>query len=401
MDDTKESVVTKEKKEEASTWDLNDFLFDEKLHVTTEEEKKNDNDKVDPIVKKTEVKEGNTVTQEDNKTLNIDDIKEKSQEEIDTFIDSEVNRRLEGTAKTKEEVVIEINKELGITKENTDEIDFTPFYDLLHKELGFKDLADENKPQNSIKGFTDHIQAIINENSRPEFASKETEAFDKYVRNGYDPKKYLNQMFGEPDYENMKIGTEIEQKAMLDNYFRVKNPNWSTVKRTEKISRLESAGLLEDEAKDAHEELKVIFANREERVKQDLANEEKLKVQQWEDWQRKLHNDIFTQSKIAGFDFPEQDKKGLFDFITKKDINGETEYNKVLASPLERLSLSYFAFKGLNKNKFDIKAETSVTERLRKSLSRFSDSAKGGGGLDSEGSIQKPGQTDYEAFIIK
>lgn len=407
--DNKENTGTTE-------WQVEDFLFGESSIPDGDKvsDKKEGEGKVDNSTIKVEGTEGGT--KEGNKGENkegetgeggktdsevslIDQVKDKTHEEIDVIVDTEVNKRLEGTTKTKEEIVAEITGELSGNKED---VDFTPFFDLLHKELGYKDLADENKPNNSIKGFVDHIKSIIDSNSRPEYSSDIVKKFDDYVRSGYDPQKYLEQIYGEPDYEKMKVETESEQKAMLDHYLRVKNPDWDGVKRTEKINRLETAGLLEDESKEAHEELKKLFANREQRVEQEQQKEETLKAQRLEDWQRKLHSDIFSQQNIAGFDFPEQEKKGLFEFITKTNEEGVTEYNKRLVDPVERLKLAYFAFKGLDKKKFDSSVETDITQKLMKSLSRFSDTSKAGGGqagVDAD-FAEKPGSTNYEAFII-
>lgn len=416
MPDTKAIEKAADKVEDAGTeWQVEDFLFGEKsisnktnktnnVDNTDKTDNADNTDKTDNTdgvdkTDKTDKTDGIDGTDKNKEVKLVDQVKDKTQEEIDDIVDLEVNKRLEGTAKTKEEVITEINNELSGVQS---EVDFSPFFDLLHKELGYKDIAKEEKPANSIQGFVDHLKAIIDTNSRPEYSSDIVKKFDDHVRNGYDPKKYLEQMYGEPDYEKMKVETESEQKAILDHYYRVKNPDWDTVKRTEKINRIEAAGILEDDAIEAHEELKKLFANREERINQESKIRQEEEVKKLESWKQNLYNEINTQSKIAGFDFPEQDKKGLFDFITKVNDEGITEYNKRLADPIERLKLAYYAFKGLDKKNFDSAVETDITQKLMKSLSRFTDTSKAGGGeAGAEADkVTKPGVTNYEAFII-
>ena len=76
--------------------------------------------------------------------------------------------------------------------------------------------------------------------------------------------------------------------------------------------------------------------------------------------------------EIAGFKVTEGKAKKLYDFITKEDKDGKSEFDKKDTAE-NRLLYAYFAMEGFDKNKLSKEIATKQSRTLKKKLSRFSD----------------------------
>ena len=138
------------------------------------------------------------------------------------------------------------------------------FFDAMAEELGweFDEEESESKPKN-VQELISYFKTVIGENSKPDFASEEIEALDAYVKQGGDLKKYL-QIDAELDLDDIDLDEESNQKAVVK--MLLKEKGFSSKQIDKKISKYEDAGLLEDEAQDAIEDLKEIREQRKEQL---------------------------------------------------------------------------------------------------------------------------------------
>ena len=138
------------------------------------------------------------------------------------------------------------------------------FFDAMAEELGweFDEEETESKPKN-VQELISYFKTVIEENSKPDFASEEIEALDAYVKQGGDLKKYL-QIDAELDLDDIDLDEESNQKAVVK--MLLKEKGFSSKQIDKKISKYEDAGLLEDEAQDAIEDLKEIREQRKEQL---------------------------------------------------------------------------------------------------------------------------------------
>ncbi|MBQ7819899.1 MAG: hypothetical protein IJ341_09420 [Bacteroidales bacterium] len=201
----------------------------------------------DPIAKQVASKNND----DDDDDIVVDD----DDDDDDDVIEEPVKRK-PGRPKKEETIEEEI--------EDDDSEVVTNFFDAMAEELGweFDEEETESKPKN-VSDLIKYFKTVIEENSKPDFASEEIEALDAYVKQGGDLKKYL-QVDAELDLEDIDLDDESNQKAVVK--MLLKEKGFSAKQIEKKISKYEDAGLLEDEAEDAIEDLKEIREQRKEQL---------------------------------------------------------------------------------------------------------------------------------------
>lgn len=224
----------------------------------------------------------------------------------------------------KEETIEEEAEEEEEIEDNNEENVVTNFFDAMAEKLNWEFEEDEDKPK-SVDELINYFQNVIEENSKPEYSSEEVEALDNFVKQGGDLKKYLT-IDAELDLDDIDIEDEANQKLVVKQLLKEKG--FSTKKIDKLVSRYEEAGLLEDEAQDALEDLKEI---KEERKKQLLEDQKKAYREQLQK-QQQFYDNVVSEIKglknIRGITVPEKDKKVLIDYILKPDTDGKTKYQK-------------------------------------------------------------------------
>lgn len=269
---------------------------------------------------------------EDIKKNNIEvkNKKEKPVEEQDTEEEEIEEEDIEDKSKRKpgrprkEETIEEETEEEEEVEDNNEENVVTNFFDAVAEKLNWEFEEDEDKPK-SVDELINYFQNVIEENSKPEYSSEEVEALDNFVKQGGDLKKYLT-IDAELDLDDIDIEDETNQKLVVKQLLKEKG--FSTKKIDKLVSRYEEAGLLEDEAQDALEDLKEI---KEERKKQLLEDQKKAYREQLQR-QQQFYDNVVSEIKglknIRGITVPEKDKKVLMDYILKPDTDGKTKYQK-------------------------------------------------------------------------
>lgn len=242
------------------------------------------------------------------------------------------------------------------------------FFDAMSEELGWEFEEGDEKPK-SVPELINYFKTVIEENSKPDFASEEIEALDAYVKQGGDLKKYL-QIDAELDLDDIDLDEESNQKAVVKMWLKEKG--FSAKQIEKKISKYEDAGLLEDEAQDAIEDLKEI---REQRKEQLLKEQEKAH-KQYQEQQRAFYTNVVDEIKglknIRGIAIPEKDKKVLIDYILKPDADGRTKYQKDYAKGGVK-NLIESAYFTMNADKL---LEAAKREGNNKAVERFRNSLK-------------------------
>ena len=285
----------------------------------------------------------------------------EEEEEEEEIIDEP--KRKPGRPK-KEEVIEEIEE----VEEEDDSEAVTNFFDAMSEELGWEFEEGDEKPK-TVPELINYFKTVIEENSKPDFASEEIEALDNYVKQGGDLKKYL-QIDAELDLEDIDLDEESNQKAVVKMWLKEKG--FSSKQIEKKISKYEDAGILEDEAQDAIEDLKDI---REQRKEQLLKEQEKAH-KQYQEQQRAFYTNVVDEIKglknIRGIAIPEKDKKVLIDYILKPDADGRTKYQKDYAKGGVK-NLIESAYFTMNADKL---LEAAKREGNNKAVEKFRNSLK-------------------------
>lgn len=265
-----------------------------------------------------------------NNNIEVKNKKEKPVEEQDTEEEEIEEEDIEDKSKRKpgrprkEETIEEETEEEEEVEDNNEENVVTNFFDAVAEKLNWEFEEGEDKPKN-VDELINYFQNVIEENSKPEYSSEEVEALDNFVKQGGDLKKYLT-IDADLDLDDIDIEDEANQKLVVKQLLKEKG--FSTNKIDKLVSRYEEAGLLEDEAQDALEDLKEI---KEEKKKQLLEDQKKAYREQLQR-QQQFYDNVVSEIKglknIRGITVPEKDKKVLMDYILKPDTDGKTKYQK-------------------------------------------------------------------------
>lgn len=288
--------------------------IDENVNVNADEFESLDDEELEDIKK-------NNIEVKNNKENPVEE--DTEEEEIEEEDIEDKPKRKPGRPR-KEETIEEETEEEEEIEDNNEENVVTNFFDAMAEKLNWEFEEDEDKPK-SVDELINYFQNVIEENSKPEYSSEEVEALDNFVKQGGDLKKYLT-IDAELDLDDIDIEDEANQKLVVKQLLKEKG--FSTKKIDKLVSRYEEAGLLEDEAQDALEDLKEI---KEERKKQLLEDQKKAYREQLQR-QQQFYDNVVSEIKglknIRGITVPEKDKKVLMDYILKPDTDGKTKYQK-------------------------------------------------------------------------
>lgn len=287
---------------------------DENVNVNADEFESLDDEELEDIKK-------NNIEVKNKKEKPVEE--DTEEEEIEEEDIEDKPKRKPGRPRKEETIEEETEEEEGV-EDNNEENVVTNFFDAMAEKLNWEFEEGEEKPK-SVDELINYFQNVIEENSKPEYSSEEVEALDNFVKQGGDLKKYLT-IDAELDLDDIDIEDEANQKLVVKQLLKEKG--FSTKKIDKLVSRYEEAGLLEDEAQDALEDLKEI---KEEKKKQLLEDQKKAYREQLQR-QQQFYDNVVSEIKglknIRGITVPEKDKKVLIDYILKPDTDGKTKYQK-------------------------------------------------------------------------
>lgn len=279
-----------------------------------------------------------------NETVEEEEEEEEVEEEEEETEEEEIveEKKTKSTSKKNKQETEEVEEE----EENEEESSqVTALFDAIAEELNweFTEEEEEDKPK-TVEELVNYFKDVINEQSKPEYASEEVAKLDEFVRNGGRLEDYFT-VSTDIDFENIDMDDENNQKLVLKELLAKKG--YSDKQITKKIERFEDAGVLEDESKDAIEELQEIAEKEKERLLEDQKKQKEEIMQR----QQKFFDDVVGEIKsldnIRGIKIPPKDKKELLAYIFKADANGKTQYQKDYSKSVRNLIESaYFTMRG-------------------------------------------------------
>lgn len=288
--------------------------IDENINVNADEFESLDDEELEDIKK-------NNIEVKDKKENPVEEGTEE--EEIEEEDIENKPKRKPGRPRKEETIEEETEEEEGV-EDNNEENVVTNFFDAMAEKLNWEFEEDEDKPKN-VDELINYFQNVIEENSKPEYSSEEVEALDNFVKQGGDLKKYLT-IDTELDLDDIDIEDETNQKLVVKQLLKEKG--FSTKKIDKLVSRYEEAGLLEDEAQDALEDLKEIKEEKKKQLLEDQKKAYQIQLQRQQQFYDNVVSEIKGLKNIRGITVPEKDKKVLMDYILKPDTDGKTKYQK-------------------------------------------------------------------------
>ena len=241
------------------------------------------------------------------------------------------------------------------------------FFDAFAEANGWS--VDEDEKPKNVDELVDYIKNVVETNSVPEYADERIEQLDQYVKNGGKFEDFYQTQQRTMSYDNIDIEDESNQKQVVRDYYKLQGMNDEQINR--KIERYEDADMLEDEATDAVNYLKAYEQQRAQYMAQQQEAQRQAQEQQAIQFAHDLTNGINNLTNIRGISIPKEDKKALYDYITKTDADGLTAYQKEFNGNLVNnlIESAYFTMKGdallgeANRN-----GQTSAANKLRNML---------------------------------
>ena len=241
------------------------------------------------------------------------------------------------------------------------------FFDAFAEANGWS--VDEDERPKNVDELVDYIKNVVETNSVPEYADERIEQLDQYVKNGGKFEDFYQTQQRTISYDNIDIEDESNQKQVVRDYYKLQGMSDEQINR--KIERYEDADMLEDEATDAINYLKAYEEQRAQYMAQQQEAQRQAQEQQAIQFAQDLTNGINNLTNIRGISIPKEDKKALYDYITKTDADGLTAYQKEFNGNLVNnlIESAYFTMKGdallgeANRN-----GQTSAANKLRNML---------------------------------
>ena len=241
------------------------------------------------------------------------------------------------------------------------------FFDAFAEANGWS--VDEDERPKNVDELVDYIKNVVETNSVPEYADERIEQLDQYVKNGGKFEDFYQTQQRTISYDNIDIEDESNQKQVVRDYYKLQGMSDEQINR--KIERYEDADMLEDEATDAVNYLKAYEEQRAQYMAQQQEAQRQAQEQQAMQFAQDLTNGINNLTNIRGISIPKEDKKALYDYITKTDADGLTAYQKEFNGNLVNnlIESAYFTMKGdallgeANRN-----GQTSAANKLRNML---------------------------------
>lgn len=278
-----------------------------------------------------EEEEGNEINEEEEEDKNTKPSKKKTTKVVEE--EEEINEEEEEEEGEEEEIDENESKQVSA------------LFDAIAEELDWEFTEEEkDEKPNTVEGLVKYFKDVIKENSVPEYASEEVKELDEFVRNGGKLEDFFS-ITPDIDLENFDTTDESNQKQIVKILLVEKGYNEKQINK--KLEKYEDAGILEDEAEDALEEMKEIS----EKKKEELLKNQKKQNEQRIANQQKFFNDVVGEinnmDNVRGIKIPEKDKKALLTYIFKTDANGRTQYQKDYSKSVKNLIESaYFTMKG-------------------------------------------------------
>lgn len=297
-----------------------------------------------PGSKNKKTKEEEEVEEEETEDIEEEEVEEpKKSKKASKKKDKEETEEEETEEEIEEETEEEIEEETEEDEVESKQV--SALFDAIAEELewDFDEEEEEEKPK-TVEELVKYFKEVIEEQSTPEYASEDVAKLDEFVRNGGKLEDYFS-ITPDIDVDNVDIENENEQKIVLRELLARKG--YSDKQIAKKIERFEDAGVLEDEARDAVEELQEIVA----KEKEELLEQQRIKKEEMVQRQQKFFDDVVGEIKsldnIRGIKIPAKDKKELLAYIFKADASGKTQYQKDYSKSVKNLIESaYFTMRG-------------------------------------------------------
>jgi chemotaxis protein histidine kinase CheA len=281
-------------------------------------------------------------------------------------------------------------------KQITDNINGAKEVLATEKDKDFLDLPEDFE----FKGTEDSLKEAL-EVSKTRIAEKTREnivaGFQDFV---YKNLEQIQNTYNTVDFEQVDLSDEATQKEVVKYYLK-KTTKFKDEQIEKKVNQLEQFAELEDEAKTALDELKVLDKEEKAQLARQAADYEVAQAKARQDADKLFRKTLKETDEVSGIKI-NKDRvfNSLYNTIKLEDGTVTTSFNKnlqeVLSDPTKTIFLAHLLENNFELNKIeDTKVNTKAAKVLKEKLRQagLSSSAKTRGG-----DLSKPGKLSLEDF---
>lgn len=229
------------------------------------------------------------------------------------------------------------------------------------KELATKlglEVADDTKFE-SIEDVIDLMSNVVEENSKPVFASDEVEKYNEFVKNGGDLRSFYDEVYsGKLNIDKVDIENEFDQKAIIKEHLINQGVREDRIKKM--LDRYTETETLKEEAEDALDLLKEYNQKKAESLLKEKEKERNEFEKKQQKFQEDVNKTIKTISNIGGLQVSEKEKRELLEYAFIPEKDGLTKFQKeYMGSTLNMLETAFYL---KNRSKFaeNVKKQTNT-----------------------------------------
>lgn len=252
----------------------------------------------------------------------------------------------------------------GLVSEDLLEFDEEKEYDF-DSEKGLKELITETVEKRSSAAINKFKEDLGDDAKQLLGVLEKGGSVDDYVK--------MNQQI---DFKNVPLednqGNQYQKNQMylVEDWMKVQGYEEDEIK--EMVNDYLEKGMLKKQATIAQKKLDAWQSKQNETLlaqkEQEQAEAQRIELEQAEQFKEA----VTGTREIAGFTITENKAKKLYDYITKKDKDGKSQFDKE-DTPENRLLYAYFAMEGFDKEKLSKDVASKQARTLKKKLSRYSD----------------------------
>lgn len=320
-----------------------------------------------------------------NTTNKVDD-DDADEEEDDDDDDADVDTVTKTTDK-------DVDNNTGSDDDDDDDDDFAlPIAEEVFNELGFDFEFDPKEFKDTFgegaSGIKNFIVETIKQNSKPTFKTETAEKYFRFLEEGGNPEDLSSLLGVKTEFSKIDAAAVVEneelQKKVYSEYLKISNPKATKEWIDKKIARVDSAGLLEDEALEALEAVSEHYKEKENELLESVNKKKQLEAKQVEDYWNKETEEISKVQNIANVKVTKATKDKFLEYYKSGKFNQEVSDPKTIRE------LAFIKFLGIDEY---VKVVTSKNAKdLDEKLKRYSSSR-------ASGSNRIPGKTTQASDI--
>jgi hypothetical protein len=242
------------------------------------------------------------------------------------------------------------------------------FQERLATELGWE--FGEDEKFESVSDAVDYMGKMVEEASKPRYASDEVAEIDEFVRNGGDLKEFYNRVqTGSIDLNKVDLDKVEHQKEVVKTLLKQQGVKDAIIEK--RLSRFEDTGILQEEAEEALPLLTEMYEEKKVKLLETQRELKRTQEKQQREFFTSVDKTVKEMKNIRGIAINESEKKEILDYIFKPGSDGLTQYQKEYMSNVKNLIESaYFTKKGdvlLDRAKKQAASDTAID--LKKKIS--------------------------------